>query len=161
MSDTHQDLVDTLRAHGGAPDHLPGFAAALAAALDETDHEMGRRARGAVRRRWREALTRRRLRLVVAAAVILLVLAAATLGAPSGTRLFEGLSDGAAVQPAFLGPEPAAAESVAEVVRIAQRALRSARFVSGDFAVWRGHPAASRTSSPRSTSSSPPTAAGG
>ena len=76
----------------------------------------------------------------MAAAVALLVLAAATLGAPSGMGLFEGLSDGSRVQQAFLGPEPAQAESVAEVVRIAQRALRSARFVSGDFAVWRGDP---------------------
>ena len=140
MSDTHQNLVDTLRAHGSAPDHLPGFAAALASALDETDREMGRRARGTVWRRWRELLARRRLRLAVAAAVALLVLAAATLGAPSGMRLFEGLFDGSRVQPVFLGPEPAQAESVAEVVRIAQRALRSARFVSGDFAVWRGDP---------------------
>ena len=140
MSDTHQNLVDTLRAHGSAPDHLPGFAAALASALDETDREMGRRARGTVWRRWREVLARRRLRLAVAAAVTLLVLAAATLGAPSGMSLFDGLSDGSRVQSAFLGPEPAKAEPVAEVVRIAQRALRSARFVSGDFAVWRGDP---------------------
>lgn len=141
MSDTHQNLVDTLRAHGSAPDHLPGFAAALASALDETDREMGRRPRGTAWRRWREVLARRRLRLAVAAAVTLLVLAAATLGAPSGVSPFEGLLDGSKVQGSLLlGPEPAQAESVAEVVRIAQRALRSARFVSGDFAAWRGEP---------------------
>ena len=140
MSDDHQNLVDTLRAHGSAPEHLPGFAATLASTLDETDREMGRRTRRTVWRHWREVLARRRLRLAVAAALTLLVLVAATLGVPSGMRLFEGLFDGSRVQPVLLGPEPAQAEPVAEVVRIAQRALRSARFVSGDFAVWRGDP---------------------
>jgi hypothetical protein len=140
MSDTHQNLVDTLRAHGGAPDHLPGFAAALASALDEVDREMGRSARRPLWRRWRKVLARRRLRLAVATGVTLLLLATATLGAPSGMRLVEGLFDGSRVQQVFLGPETAEAEPVSEVVRIAQRALRSARFVSGDFAVWRGDP---------------------
>ena len=140
MSDTCQDLADTLRAHGGAPDHLPGFAAALASGFDEADREMGRRARRTVWRRWREVLARRRLRLAVAAGVTLLVLVVTTLGAPSGMRLLEGLFDGSSVQPVFLGAEPARAEPVAGVVSIAQRALRSARFVSGDFAVWRGDP---------------------
>jgi hypothetical protein len=140
MSDSRQNLVDTLHAHGSAPDHLPGFAAALASALDEVDREMGRRARRPVWRRWHDVFAKRRLRLAVAAAVTLLALVAATLSAPSGMRLFEGLFEGAEVRPVFLGPEAAQAEPVTEVVRIAQKALRSARFVSGDFAVWRGGP---------------------
>lgn len=142
MSDKHPNLTDTLRAQGGAPDHLPGFAAAIASGLDQADREVGRRVGGSVWRRWRDAAARwRQLRPAVAAAVTLLVVAVVMLGAPSGVGLYEGLFDGSRVQgPVFSGPEPAAAEPIEEVVRIAQKALRSVRFVSGDFSAWRGNP---------------------
>jgi hypothetical protein len=142
MSTERDDLADALRVHGGAPEHGADFMSGLAAALAEADHEMGRPVRRAW---WRRALVApggHRLRLAFAGVLTLVVVTIAGLaGLPAGQRVVEQFSGGAPGQdPVFPGPEPARAETVSEVLRITQQALRAARTITGDYGQWIGRP---------------------
>lgn len=124
MTDQHLDLDEILRAHGGAPDHLPGFAARLAAGLAAADREMGRAAGAA------DAAGLPRLRLprphlpwtrrsIVAAAftagVAAVIAAVLLVGIPGVSRV--------------VGPETV---SAAEVIQRALRALAETETLQAD-----------------------------
>ena len=124
MTDQQRDLDEILRLHGGAPDHLPGFAARLTAGWAAADVEMGRAAGTA------GAAGRRRFRLphlrlpwtrhfIVATAFtvgIAAVIAAVVLvGMPGVSRV--------------VGPETV---SAAEVIQRALRALSRAETLQAD-----------------------------
>jgi hypothetical protein len=136
MSDRRHDLTEILRTHGGAPEHLPGFQAALAVGLDEADRDMGRAVGGAGWLRLREMLGRRRPRFALAGAVMAAVVAGVLLvGLPAGQRVVDRFFPGSEGQgPLFPGPEPAQAE----VLQIAQEALRSAITITADASFERG-----------------------
>jgi hypothetical protein len=118
MNGHREDLGEILRAHGFAPDHLPGFETRLAAALDEADLEMGRTMGGWLRlpRRSCSGWTRHPVLATAAAVGIAAVVAAVVfVGVPGVSRL--------------IGPEPV---SAAQVLQKALRALSACTTVQAD-----------------------------
>ena len=85
---------------------------------------------------------RRRPRLALAGAVAAAIVTAALLvGMPAVQKVIERPFGGSAAEgPVFPGPEPARAETAAEVVRIVEEALRTARTITGDYGQWIGRP---------------------
>ena len=118
MNDERHDLNEFLRAHGSAPDHLPGFQARLLTGLDEADREMGRAAGGRLRwPRGSRSLWSRHPVLASAAAVGIaaVVVMAVLVGVPGVSRLS--------------GPQPV---SAAQVIQKALDALSSGKTMQAD-----------------------------
>lgn len=127
------------------PAHRDGFFEAVWAGIDAQSVSHGAHSparRWSSRLLWRIPAGRHRLRLSLAAAITVVVVAAVVLvGLPAGARVVERFFGGSTAQgPALLGPEPARADTAADVLRIAQRALRSARTITGDYSHWIGRP---------------------
>lgn len=124
MSERPDHLDDVLRAHGGAPAHLPHFVERLETALGAADREMGRAAGVSWWRRLRARLTPRGAgsaagrRLAVVATVVVVgagVTVAFLIGIPGVSRV--------------TGPEPV---SAAEVIQRMLRAFAECETLQAD-----------------------------
>jgi hypothetical protein len=127
------------------PAHRDGFFADVAAGIDAELIRTGA-ARAKHRRFWRPSRSapsgRRRPHLALAGAIAAAIVTAALLvGLPAVQKVIERPFGGSAAEGSvFPGPEPARAQTAAQVVRIVEQALRTARTITADYGQWIGRP---------------------